>query len=207
MDYLDNTNGNGNTFSYIPNDVVKGSTSDDPKVTIVDINSAMLRVGQKRAAEILRSTSLSRLIEWKCGDAENLSEIIESNSFDAYSIAFGIRNCTLIPRVLSEAHRVLAPGGLFACLEFSPKLLQNGPIGDIIQQAYDLYSAYGIPALGTLITGNSQPYQYFIESIRKFPTREAFATMIEAAGFSYLRTEPLSGGICTIHTAIKIPPK
>lgn len=89
-------------------------------------------------------------------------------------------------------------------LEFSPQLETNGTLGAIFQNVYDLYSTYGIPALGTLIGGNREPYQYLIESIRKFPTNETFATMIEAAGFSHVHVETLAGGICAIHTAVKL---
>ena len=150
-------------------------------------------------------------IEWRCGDAEQLTQSISqgpcvaAEAFDAYSIAFGIRNCTSIEKVLVEAHRTLVPGGLFAVLEFSPHLEENGGIMSTIgQQAYDLYSAYGIPALGALIGGHREPYQYLVESIRKFPTNEAFAEMIKAVGFSHVHVESLACGICAIHTAVKL---
>uniref|UniRef100_A0A915BK19 2-methoxy-6-polyprenyl-1,4-benzoquinol methylase, mitochondrial n=1 Tax=Parascaris univalens TaxID=6257 RepID=A0A915BK19_PARUN len=161
-------------------------------VTICDINQNMLDVGQVRADKD-RSIDKSRL-KWICGDAESLP--FEENSFDSYTIAFGIRNCTHIDKVLREAYRVLRPGGKFACLEFSE-------IASPLRRFYDFYSFQIIPVMGQVIAGDYNSYRYLVESIRKFPKQVEFSKMIEEAKFREVQYENLSLGICATHMGIK----
>ena len=130
------------------------------------------------------------------GNAESLA--FPDKSFDAYTIAFGIRNVTHIDRALSEAKRVLKPGGRFLCLEFSHVDV------DMLQKAYDAFSFTVIPAIGKVVTGDGQPYRYLVESIRTFPKQEEFKAMIDAAGFSRTSCRNLSGGIVAIHSGWRI---
>lgn len=167
--------------------------SSESHVTVCDINGAMLKVGQSRAKKLGFPASL---IDWKEGDGEALP--FADNEFTAYTIAFGIRNVTHIDKVLSEAYRVLKPGGRFMCLEFSH--LNNS----VAQWAYDQYSFQMIPVLGQLITGQWQPYQYLVESIRKFPNQTDFCSMIEEAGFRNVTYENLTMGVVAIHSGFKI---
>ena len=161
-------------------------------VTVADINQAMLTEGRARADDVNRLEG----IEFLCADAEKLPLV--SNQFHFYTIAFGIRNVTHIDKVLAEAYRVLLPGGRFVCLEFShvkPAMLAK---------VYDAYSFSVIPKLGKLIAGDEQPYQYLVESIRKFPIQEKFADMIREAGFKQVSYRNLSGGVVAIHSGYKI---
>lgn len=162
-------------------------------VTVCDINEKMLAVGKERSRKD-GSIQIGRL-KWVCGDAECLQ--FPDNSFDVYTIAFGIRNCTNVDKVLAEAFRVLKPGGKFACLEFSR-------IHSPLRSLYDLYSFQVIPVLGQLIAGDYNSYRYLVESIRKFPDQEAYKRMIEIAGFSEVIYEDLSFGISAIHTGLKL---
>lgn len=130
----------------------------DSHVTVCDINAHMLKVGEKRASDLKIDP---QMISWKVGDAEKLP--FPDDSFSAYTIAYGIRNCTHIDEVLKEAYRVLVPGGRFMCLEFSH--LENSTF----QWLYDQYSFQMIPVMGQLIAGEWRPYQYLVESIRQFP--------------------------------------
>ncbi|VDK50051.1 unnamed protein product [Anisakis simplex] len=161
-------------------------------VTVYDINQNMLDVGQMRA-DADKTIDKSRL-KWVCGDAEALP--FKDNSFDLYTIAFGIRNCTHVDQVLREAYRVLRPGGRFACLEFSE-------VASPLKFFYDIYSFQVIPIMGQVIASDYNSYKYLVESIRKFPKQVEFSRMIEDAKFSKVRYENLSFGICAIHTALK----
>ena len=160
------------------------------EISVCDINAEMLAQGmarpQKRPAPI----------NWLCGDAENLP--IESASRDSYTIAFGIRNVTHIDKVLSEACRVLKPGGRFLCLEFS-RVTAPG-----LDQLYDLYSFQILPRLGEAVAGDGAAYRYLAESIRRFPSQKRFARMIAAAGFSQVKFRNLSGGIAAMHSGWKV---
>ena len=161
-------------------------------VTLVDVNPDMLKVAEKRAAR--RSfTSRLKFVE---GNAEALP--LGDSRFDAYTIAFGVRNVPRIEAALTEAYRVLKRGGRFLCLEFSRVDL---PMVDLI---YDAYSFAAIPALGKVVTGDGAPYRYLVESIRKFPLPESFAEMIERAGFARVDFTRLSGGIVAIHSGWKL---
>lgn len=164
----------------------------DCNVTVCDINWRMLREGKNRAID----KNLRHGLEWVCGDAENLP--LSDNSVDAYTIAFGIRNVTHIDKALSEAYRVLRIGGRFLCLEFSH--LQH----DILQKIYDAYSFAAIPKIGKMVTGDSESYQYLVESIRRFPKQDEFAKMISAAGFANVTYRNLSQGVVAIHSGRKV---
>ncbi len=160
-------------------------------ITVSDINPAMLDVGKERAAK----KGLEGL-EWSVQNAETLS--FADKSFDAYTIAFGIRNVTHIARALAEAHRVLKRGGRFFCLEFSTTLWPG------FKDIYDAYSHKIVPKLGKAIADDEDSYRYLIESIRRFPDMERFKGMIAEAGFVQVRAEPILGGLVAIHSGWKI---
>ena len=162
------------------------------RVTVCDASAAMLEIGRGRALD----RGELRGIEWLCGDAEALP--VGDGAVDAYTIAFGIRNLTDMPRALSEARRVLRPGGRFLCLEFS-RLAWPGAEG-----AYDAYSRHVVPRLGEIVTGNAAAYRYLVESIRRFPDQERFAALIRAAGLERVGYRNLSGGIAALHSAWRI---
>lgn len=165
----------------------------DCHVTVCDINGHMLDVG-KRRGQALNVTP--DMIDWVEGDAENLP--FKDDSFNAYTIAFGIRNCTHIEKVLQEAYRVLQPGGRFLCLEFSQ--LPNSTA----QWFYDQYSFQLIPVFGQIFAGEWKSYQYLVESIRRFPNQDNFKTMIEEAGFRNVLYENLTLGVVAIHSGFKL---
>ncbi|MEO0062092.1 MAG: Ubiquinone/menaquinone biosynthesis C-methyltransferase UbiE [Pseudomonadota bacterium] len=160
-------------------------------ITVSDINQDMLDVGIERAMD----RGIDTLV-WSRQNAEELS--FENRVFDAYTIAFGIRNVTHIDKALAEAHRVLKFGGRFYCLEFSTTEWPG------FKEAYDLYSHKLVPQLGKLIAGDADSYRYLIESIRKFPPMPEFEKMIRAAGFTNTRVEPILGGLVAIHSGWKI---
>ncbi len=160
-------------------------------VTVADINPAMLEVGMARA----QKRGVAGLI-WAEENAETLR--FADRGFDAYTIAFGIRNVTDIPAALREAHRVLKRGGRFFCLEFSTTLWPG--FGEI----YDAYSHHVVPRLGKLLANDEDSYRYLVESIRRFPDMEQFGAMIEAAGFARVSVEPMLGGLVAIHSGWKI---
>lgn len=159
-------------------------------VTVADINQDMLDVGVERAL----ARGLTGL-GWSCQNAEDLS--YPDRQFDAYTIAFGIRNVTRIDRALAEAHRVLRFGGRFFCLEFSTVEWPG------FDKAYDLYSEHLVPRMGQAIAGDSESYRYLVESIRRFPPMPAFERMIRAAGFTQTKVEPILGGLVAIHSGWK----
>jgi demethylmenaquinone methyltransferase/2-methoxy-6-polyprenyl-1,4-benzoquinol methylase len=166
--------------------------AQDATATICDISAEMLAVGRQKV-EAARLTHRIACIE---GNAETLP--FADATFDAYTIAFGIRNVTHIDRALAEAYRVLKPGGRFLCLEFSKV---DVPILDTL---YDFHSFQVIPRLGQLTAGAAQPYEYLVESIRKFPNQDAFATMIKTAGFERVSYRNLTGGVAALHSGWKI---
>ncbi|KAL0315965.1 UNVERIFIED_CONTAM: 2-methoxy-6-polyprenyl-1,4-benzoquinol methylase, mitochondrial [Sesamum radiatum] len=163
------------------------------KIFVCDINPNMLNVGKKRAQE--RGLGEDKSLVWVEGDAEALK--FEDDSMDGYTIAFGIRNVTHIEKALAEAHRVLKRGGRFLCLELSH--VEN----PMFKQLYDYYSFSIIPALGELVAGDRESYQYLVESIRRFPSQEKFAAMIAEAGFQKVEYENLVGGVVAIHSGLK----
>lgn len=159
-------------------------------VTVADINPAMLKVGMERAAK----RHIDGLI-WAEENAEKLS--FADASFDAYTIAFGIRNVTHIDKALAEAFRVLKFGGRFFCLEFSTTTWLG------FAEIYDAYSHKVVPRIGQAIAGDADSYRYLIESIRRFPDVPSFAAMIRAAGFVQVKAEPILGGLVAIHSGWK----
>lgn len=161
------------------------------EVTVADINQDMLDVGVERAME----RGIDGLV-WSNQNAEKLT--YPSAMFDAYTIAFGIRNVTDIPAALREAHRVLKIGGRFFCLEFSTTRWPG------FKEAYDLYSHHLVPRIGKAIAGDADSYRYLIESIRRFPDMPRFEAMIRAAGFENTRVEPIMGGLVAIHSGWKV---
>ena len=160
------------------------------EVTVADINQEMLDVGVERALE----RGLTGLV-WSRQNAETLT--YPERTFDAYTIAFGIRNVTHIDKALAEAHRVLKFGGRFFCLEFSTTEWPG------FKDAYDFYSHKLVPQLGQAIAGDAESYRYLIESIRRFPTMPQFEAMIREAGFVRTRVEPIMGGLVAIHSGWK----
>ena len=161
------------------------------EVTVADINQDMLDVGIERAMD----RGIDGLV-WSCQNAEELR--FAPQMFDAYTIAFGIRNVTRIDCALAEAFRVLRHGGRFFCLEFSTTQWPG------FKEAYDYYSHRLVPRIGQAIAGDAESYRYLIESIRRFPPMPEFAAMIRTAGFSQVRVEPILGGLVAIHSGWKI---
>jgi len=160
-------------------------------ITVADINPAMLKVGIERAAK----RGIDGLV-WTEANAETL--VFPDRFFDAYTIAFGIRNVTDIPKALREAHRVLKRGGRFYCLEFSTTLWPG------FAEIYDAYSHKLVPQLGKLLAKDEDSYRYLIESIRRFPDMAKFEGMIAEAGFVQTKVEPMLGGLVAIHSGWKI---
>jgi demethylmenaquinone methyltransferase/2-methoxy-6-polyprenyl-1,4-benzoquinol methylase len=161
-------------------------------VTLLDINPEMVEVGRKRIAD----AGLSDRVTFTIGNAEALP--FPDKAFDAYTIAFGIRNVTRIDWALGEAYRVLKTGGRFLALEFSACEVP------LLDRLYELHSFEVIPRLGQLAAGDAEPYRYLVESIRKFPKQERFAQMIRAAGFARVGFRNLTGGIAAIHSGWRI---
>jgi demethylmenaquinone methyltransferase/2-methoxy-6-polyprenyl-1,4-benzoquinol methylase len=160
-------------------------------VTVCDMTESMLVEGRARA-----DRAGVHGVDWVCGDAMALP--FPDETFDAYTIAFGIRNVTRIPDALTEARRVLRPGGRFLCLEFS-RVPQPA-----LAAAYDLYSFNVIPALGRAVTGDRDSYRYLVESIRRFPDQDAFREMVAAAGFARPSYRNLTLGVAALHSGWKI---
>ena len=162
------------------------------RATVVDINADMLAVGRARAA----ARGLDDAIAFVEGNAEALP--LADRSYDAVTIAFGIRNVPRIDVALAEAFRVLKIGGRFACLEFSNVDVPG------LDALYELYSFNLIPALGRAVVGDAEPYRYLVESIRRFPKPEAFAGMLRTAGFRRVSYRRMSGGIVALHAGWRL---
>jgi demethylmenaquinone methyltransferase / 2-methoxy-6-polyprenyl-1,4-benzoquinol methylase len=162
------------------------------RATVCDINPEMLTVGRSRAVERGRDD----VVAFVDGNAEALP--FPDRSFDAYTIAFGIRNVPRIEVALREAHRVLKIGGRFLCLEFSAVDVPG------FDKLYDLYSFNVIPALGRAVTGDAESYRYLVESIRQFPRPQVFADMIRTAGFRQVKATPMTGGIVALHSGWRL---
>lgn len=186
MHLLDVAGGTGDiAFRFL--DACEGGT-----VTVSDINAEMLRVGAKRASE----NGYRDRAEFVCADAQKLP--FPDCSMDAYTIAFGIRNVTRIEEALSEAYRVLKPGGQFLCLEFSHEILP------LFKGAYDAYSFNVIPKMGEIVANDYDSYEYLVESIRRFPTPANFEAMIKDAGFERTNYRTMSVGVVALHTGRRI---
>ena len=160
--------------------------------TVLDITEPMLTEGRRRA----EAEAMAHSLDWVVGDAMALP--FADNSFDVYTISFGIRNVTRPQEALEEAYRVLRPGGRLMVLEFSQ--IPN----EMLQSVYDLYSFHIIPRLGQVIAGDRDSYQYLVESIRRFPDQESFLSMVRAAGFGNAKYRNLSLGIACLHSGWKL---
>ncbi|GGA99253.1 bifunctional demethylmenaquinone methyltransferase/2-methoxy-6-polyprenyl-1,4-benzoquinol methylase UbiE [Allosediminivita pacifica] len=164
----------------------------DAQATVLDMTEPMLVAGKQRA----EAEAMSDRLDWVVGDAMALP--FADNTFDVYTISFGIRNVTRPEDALAEAYRVLRPGGRLMVLEFSQ--IPN----DLMQWAYDLYSFNIIPRLGQVIAGDRDSYQYLVESIRRFPDQETFLGMVQDAGFGNAKYRNLTMGIACLHSGWKI---
>ncbi|MFC5386261.1 bifunctional demethylmenaquinone methyltransferase/2-methoxy-6-polyprenyl-1,4-benzoquinol methylase UbiE [Aquamicrobium segne] len=160
--------------------------------TVLDINGSMLGVGRERA----QKKGLAPYLDFVEANAEELP--FSDGVFDAYTIAFGIRNVPRIDVALAEAFRVLKPGGRFLCLEFSDVDMP------FLDRIYDAWSFNAIPKIGRMVTGDGEPYAYLVESIRKFPDQNNFARMIGDAGFERVSFRNYSGGIAALHSGWKL---
>lgn len=193
LDYLDVAGGTGDIAFRINKKIQQAHTPVHPSaITICDLTHHMVQVGRDRA---LNKGWLDGF-QWTTGNAESLP--FPDNSFDVYTIAFGLRNVTHIDTAIKEAWRVLRPGGRFFCLEFSHV---DNPF---MAKAYDLYSFALIPRMGKLVANDEDSYQYLIESIRKFPKQKQLCTRMEKAGLTKTRYTNLSGGIVAIHDGVKV---
>jgi demethylmenaquinone methyltransferase/2-methoxy-6-polyprenyl-1,4-benzoquinol methylase len=161
-------------------------------VTVLDINGSMLEVGRERAEK----RGLAENVDFVEANAEELP--FDDDSFDAYTIAFGIRNVPRIELALGEAFRVLKPGGRFLCLEFSEVDMP------LLDKVYEAWSFRAIPRIGKAVTGDGEPYAYLVESIAKFPNQKNFAAMIERAGFERVSFRNYTGGIAALHSGWKL---
>ena len=164
----------------------------DAHVTVLDLTEDMLRAGMERA----ESRAMAANLDWINGDAMALP--FEDDSFDSYTIAFGIRNVTRIEEALAEAYRVLRPGGRFLCLEFSQVTIPG------MDKMYDAYSFNVIPRMGKMIANDRDSYQYLVESIRRFPDQDRFASMIRDAGFGQVKYRNMTAGVAALHSGWKL---
>ena len=193
---LDIAGGTGDVAFRMLDHATKVKGDSKTTVTVADINADMLAEGRKRAS--LTSYAESGRLDFVEANAEKLT-MVESNSIDLYTVAFGIRNFTDKQRALEEAYRVLKPGGAFACLEFSK--VKSG----LFNAIYKRWSFSAIPIIGELVAADRNSYQYLVESIERFPSQQDFSAMIEKAGFLVPRQgyENLTGGIAAIHRGVK----
>jgi len=176
----------------------RSSGTDEISVTVCDINPHMLAVGRRRAGDrygdaVVEGSQALRFVE---GNAQDLVGIDEGE-YDIYTIAFGLRNVTDVGRALEEACRVLKPGGRFLCLEFSK-------VGNpFLKKFYDAYSFNVIPAVGDVVAGDRDSYQYLVESIRKFYDQDQLKGKMEEAGFVNCKYTNMTGGIVAVHEGWK----
>jgi demethylmenaquinone methyltransferase/2-methoxy-6-polyprenyl-1,4-benzoquinol methylase len=189
--FLDVAGGTGDIAFRIVRRVGDGS-GGGADVTICDINPAMLEVGRDRAVD----RGLLRGLTWATGDAESLP--FPGRSFDAYTIAFGLRNVTDIDKALREAHRVLKPGGRYLCLEFSK--VTSAPVGRV----YDAWSSRALPLLGGIVARDAESYRYLHESIRRFPAQRELARRMREAGFERVAWRNMTLGVVALHSGWRI---
>lgn len=196
---LDIAGGTGDIAFRLLHQAIDIHGHPEVQMTISDINSDMLAVGEQRARATLPRSHLDS-ITFLTANAQELPPQIADNSIDLYTVSFGIRNFTDIPAALREAHRVLKPGGVFACLEFSSA--EKWPLFNTL---YKRWSFSGIPLIGQVVAGDRDSYQYLVESIERFPNQEKFRDMILDAGFTVSGKgyEDLTMGVAAIHKGIK----
>ncbi|KAL5611702.1 hypothetical protein BROUX41_000722 [Berkeleyomyces rouxiae] len=196
---LDIAGGTGDIAFRLLHQAIDIHGHTDVQLTISDINPDMLAVGEQRARATLPPAHLDSL-RFLTANAQQLPLQIADNSIDLYTVSFGIRNFTDIPAALREAHRVLKPGGVFACLEFSSA--EKWPLFNAL---YKRWSFSGIPLIGQVVAGDRDSYQYLVESIERFPKQEKFKNMILDAGFTVSGKgyEDLTMGVASIHKGIK----
>ncbi|KOS23130.1 2-methoxy-6-polyprenyl-1 [Escovopsis weberi] len=195
---LDVAGGTGDIAFRMLNHSHVRNSQPNISVTISDINPAMLAVGRQRALALPPSQQAS--LSFLEANAEVLPPSIADNSLDLYTVVFGIRNFSNIPAALKEAHRVLKPGGVFACMEFS-----KADRYPLLNAVYKQWSFSAIPLIGQLVAGDRDSYQYLVESIERFPSQDTFRDMIVEAGFAVVGKgyENLTGGVAAIHKGIK----
>lgn len=199
MSFIDVAGGTGDIAFRICESLQNQQHKDaHSNVVVCDINPAMLHVGEQRATQngLMNAAANPFTLRFQEGNAEKLP--FENDSFDAYTIAFGIRNVTHVDLALQEAYRVLRKGGQFLCLEFSQVT------NPLLRSLYDMYSFTVIPQVGQMVTNDKDSYQYLVESIRKFPEQEMFKKMIENAGFKYVRYTNMTFGVVAIHQGFKV---
>ncbi|MCD8497451.1 MAG: bifunctional demethylmenaquinone methyltransferase/2-methoxy-6-polyprenyl-1,4-benzoquinol methylase UbiE [Alphaproteobacteria bacterium] len=187
LKYLDVAGGTGDIAFRI-----RRKAGDGAHITLCDLTYNMLEVGRDRAI----NKGWLNGFDWVTGNAESLP--FPDNSFDVYTISFGLRNVTHIDNALMEARRVLKPGGRFFCLEFSHVRMP------LLAKAYDAYSYNVIPKIGEIVAKDRESYQYLVESIRKFPSQRALVKRMEAAGFEWAEYSNLTGGIACIHSGVRL---
>ena len=192
MRVLDMAGGTGDITFGVLERCIFGHPCEDVRVTVCDASREMLEVGRDRAIDRGRLQG----IDWVCGIAEAVP--LPKQTFDAYTIAFGLRNVGDLAAALSEATRLLKPGGRFLCLEFSHVSLP------LLRRLYDGYSYAVIPRVGLWVAGDRQAYAYLVDSIRQFPKQEELAAMLEAVGLRGVRVRNLSGGIAAIHSGWRV---
>ena len=191
MTLVDVAGGTGDiAFRFL--DRVAGKAGGSGGVTVVDINEAMLDIGRDRALD----RGILQGLDWVCGDAEALP--LGDACFDAFTIAFGIRNVTHIEGALAEARRVLKPRRPLPL----PRIQPHGSSG--LEQLYERYSFAILPLVGGMVTGRREAYEYLVKSIRHFPDQDAFAAVIREAGLAEVSYRNLSGGIAALHSGWRI---
>jgi demethylmenaquinone methyltransferase/2-methoxy-6-polyprenyl-1,4-benzoquinol methylase len=190
--FVDVAGGTGDVAVRITNRIGSGASAAESRVVVCDLTLSMLAIGRNRALD----RGILRGIEWVAGDAQRLP--FADRTFDAYTIAFGLRNLTHLDTALTEARRVLKPGGRFLCLEFSHVAVP------ILDRLYDLYSFQILPMLGQIVTRDRAAYQYLVESIRRFPGQEELSRRIASVGLERGEFRNLTGGIAALHSAWRI---
>ena len=174
----------------------KSSGKDEVSITVCDINSEMLRVGEKRAKERYGTNVLhSGALQFVQGNAQSLP--FQDDQYDIYTIAFGLRNVTDVDMALRDAYRVLKPGGRYLCLEFSHVT------NPIFRSLYDTFSFHAIPTMGEVVANDRASYQYLVESIRKFSNQDELQRRMEDAGFVGCKYTNMTGGIVAVHEGWK----
>ncbi|KAH3903629.1 2-hexaprenyl-6-methoxy-1,4-benzoquinone methyltransferase SCDLUD_001274 [Saccharomycodes ludwigii] len=195
LHFIDVAGGSGDIAFGLLDHAEKQFHDVESTMDIVDINPDMLKEGEKRALEQGKYYNDPR-VRFLVQNGEKL-DAIESNSKDVYTVSFGIRNFTNIQAGLNTAYRVLKPGGIFYCLEFSK--IEN-PLIDFTYQQWSKV----LPVMGSIVANDYDSYKYLVESIQRFPNQETFKSMIEQAGFKSCGYESLTFGVCAIHWGVKV---